>query len=206
MLTVLKAQLDLSAPFDACVWAMATCAFWGMMRFGEVSVKSRAAFNGSLHLKRCDVFIGRDVRNSLYAKLNLPSAKTAAPGETQAVFLVEQGSLCPIAALHSLAAIVPAGALDPLFSWRDTRGAIRPMVKTKAIARINTILQSAGWGTSFGHSFRIGGASYFLAQKVDPEIIRLAGRWKSLAYQAYIRAFEHVVSAHMGLAGRTEPA
>ncbi|KAJ7225228.1 hypothetical protein B0H12DRAFT_1002157, partial [Mycena haematopus] len=38
MMRALRAVLDLDDPFDACTWAMATCAFWGMMRFGEVSV------------------------------------------------------------------------------------------------------------------------------------------------------------------------
>ncbi|KAG1760431.1 hypothetical protein EDD22DRAFT_781148 [Suillus occidentalis] len=42
MLMALKDSLLLSDPFDACVWAMASCAFFGMMRFGEVSVSSRA--------------------------------------------------------------------------------------------------------------------------------------------------------------------
>jgi hypothetical protein len=35
--------LNLSEPFDACIWAMAACAFFGMMRFDEdheVSVAS----------------------------------------------------------------------------------------------------------------------------------------------------------------------
>lgn len=36
-----------------------------------------------------------------------------------------------------------------------------------------------------------------LAQGVNPEIIRIAGRWKSLAYQAYIKAFELVASHHL---------
>ena len=72
------------------------------------------------------------------------------------------------------------------------------MVKTKAINHINAILKSWGWGTTFGHSFRIGGASFYLSQKVDPEIVRIAGRWWSLAYEAYIRAFEQVASRHLG--------
>ncbi|KAJ7185068.1 hypothetical protein C8R46DRAFT_809771, partial [Mycena filopes] len=38
MLRALRLVLDINSPFDACVWAMAACAFWGMMRFGEVSV------------------------------------------------------------------------------------------------------------------------------------------------------------------------
>ncbi|KAG2031172.1 hypothetical protein BDR03DRAFT_807940, partial [Suillus americanus] len=52
---------------------------------------------------------------------------------------------------------------------------------------INSILVAWGWGTTFGHSFRIGGASFYLAKKINPEIVRIAGRWKSLAYETYIR-------------------
>ncbi|KAI6102883.1 hypothetical protein F5141DRAFT_959768, partial [Pisolithus sp. B1] len=58
-----------------------------------------------------------------------------------------------------------------------------------AITHINTILTAWGWGMHFGHSFCIGGASFFLSQNIDPKIIRIAGRWKSLAYQLYIQAF-----------------
>ncbi|KZT25237.1 hypothetical protein NEOLEDRAFT_1046285, partial [Neolentinus lepideus HHB14362 ss-1] len=74
-----------------------------------------------------------------------------------------------------------------LFSWRDSKGGIRPLVRDTALKHINTVFISYGWGTSYGHSFRIGGASFFLAKKVNPEIVRLAGRWRSLAYEAYIR-------------------
>ncbi|KAG2125015.1 hypothetical protein DEU56DRAFT_744125 [Suillus clintonianus] len=197
MLTALKATLTLSDPFDACVWAMASCAFFGMMRFGEVSVTSRAAFSPSKHLSRADAFFSTDLRGSPYARLDLPSAKTARAGETQSVFLNEQGDLCPLAALRNLADVVPALGVDPLFSWRDSKGDTRPMAKARAMERINSILIGWGWGTSFGHSFRIGGASFYLAKKVDPEIVRIAGRWKSLAYETYIRAFEQISSQHL---------
>lgn len=197
MLTALKATLSLSDSFDACIWAMASCAFFGMMRFGEVSVTSRAAFRPSKHLTRAHAFFGVDMRGSPYARLDLPSAKTARIGEIQSVFLNEQGSLCPLAALHNLAQIVPALSDDPLFSWRDSKGDIRPMAKIRALERINSILMAWGWGTTFGHSFRIGGASFYLAKKVEPEIVRIAGRWKSLAYETYIRAFEQISSQHL---------
>jgi hypothetical protein len=60
------------------------------------------------------------------------------------------------------------------------------MVKSTAINHINSIFKAWGWGMTFGHSFRISGASFYLSQEVDPEIIRIAGRWRSLAYEAYI--------------------
>lgn len=198
MLLALKSSLRLSDSFDACLWAAVTCAFWGMMRFGEITVHSQAAFSGSRHLKRSDVLVATDLRGTLYARLDLPHAKTAKPGEIQQVFVVQQGTLCPIAALRNLSQVVPAAATHPLFSWRDRYGNVRPLVRDAALERINGILNGMGYGTTYGHSFRIGGASFYLAQKVDPEVVRLAGRWRSLAYEAYIRAFEQVSSRHMG--------
>jgi hypothetical protein len=129
MLHAIKATLELSDPFNACIWAMASCAFFGMMRFGEVSVESRAAFNPTMHLTRKDVYLGCDLSGKSYARLDLPSAKTAKPGKIQSMFLVTKGSLCPIAALHNLASAVPALPDDPLFLWRDSAGKIQPMVK-----------------------------------------------------------------------------
>ncbi|KAJ3765334.1 hypothetical protein FB446DRAFT_655440, partial [Lentinula raphanica] len=198
MLWAMKSSLDLDDPFDACVWAMATAAFWGMMRFGEVSVKSRADFDPSKHLRRCDAVFGKDLDGVEYIRLDLRSAKTAKNGEIQNIILTGGGELSAIDALRNLARVVPAGSSDPMFSWRDRNGEIRPMVKTRALERINNITSAWGWGTAFGHSFRIGGASHYLAMKIDPEIVRLAGRWKSLAYEAYIRAFEQVASRHLG--------
>ncbi|EPQ55316.1 hypothetical protein GLOTRDRAFT_41871, partial [Gloeophyllum trabeum ATCC 11539] len=197
MLTALKLTLNLSDPFDACIWTICSCSFFGLMRFGEATVKSRADFDGSRHLKRIDSTFAHDLDGRRYARLDLPAAKTAKPGEIQHIFLNEQGNLCPLWALENLVAVVPASATDPLFSWRDSRGLIRPMARSAALARINGILYSLGWGTAFCHSFRIGGASFFLAKGVSPELMRIAGRWRSLAYETYIRAFEQITSRHM---------
>lgn len=35
MLHIIKGALDLSKPWDACVWAVVTTAFWGQIRLGE---------------------------------------------------------------------------------------------------------------------------------------------------------------------------
>ncbi|KIJ56447.1 hypothetical protein M422DRAFT_150297 [Sphaerobolus stellatus SS14] len=197
MLRYLKQSLDLTFPFDACIWAVATSAFWGMMRFGEVTVKSQKEFDGIKHLKRQDAFIQKDLNGKDYARLDLPSAKTAKAGEVQSVFFTVEDDICPIEALCNLSRVIPAGPEDSLFSWRDTKGKIRPIVKSKALSRINSVFNNNNWGTTFGHSFRIGGASFYLSQGVEAEIVRIAGRWKSLAYETYIRSFELVVSRHM---------
>jgi hypothetical protein len=198
MLQALRATLILDEPFEACIWAMVMGAFWGMMRFGEVSVSSRSSFIPAKHLKREDAHFDYDLDRKLYVRLDLPSAKTAKPREIQSVYMVPQEGLCPLEALQNLAKVVLASKSDPLFSWWDRTGSICPMVKSTAINHINSILKAWGWGTTFGHSFRIGGSSFYLSQEVDPEIIRIAGRWHSLPYEAYIRAFEQIASRHFG--------
>lgn len=158
----------------------------------------RSTFNKDKHLTRKDAHFGFDQDGKPYARLNLPSAKTAKLGEIQSVFLIPQEGLCPLNALQNLARVVPAGPDYLLFSWHDKHGSVWPMVKSKAIDHINSVIKAWGWGITFGHSFRIGGASFYLSQKVSPEIIRIAGQWKSLAYKVYIRAFEQVASHHLG--------
>lgn len=197
MLRLVKRSLDLNTPFDACVWAIITCAFWGMMRLGEATVKCRDDFKPSKSLTRRDAITGSDQDGRLFMRLDLPAAKTARPGDKQSVWLVPQGDLCAVGAIQNLARVVPARALDPLFSWRDIKMDIRPMAKPRLLERVNAILATSGIPRIYGHSFRIGGASFYMANKVDPEIVRLAGRWRSLSYEAYLRSFEQVVSRHL---------
>ena len=109
MLCALKAALSLNEPFNACVWAICTCAFFGMLCLGETTVKLRAAFNASKHVKHCDIFFGQDMDRKDYIHIDLPSAKTAAPGEILNVFITNQGDVYPLEALHNLATVVPTG-------------------------------------------------------------------------------------------------
>lgn len=201
MLATLKQQLDLRRSWDACVWAAACCAFWGLMRFGEVAVKSRARYHPSKCLARKHMLSTTDLDGRPYIRLDLPSAKTAKPGEVQSVWLVEEGTLCPLHALQNLVQACPAHSEDPLFSWIDVDGQVRPLTTERALNTINNILVRHGWGTKFGHSFRIGGASFYLSQGVSTDIVRIAGRWRSMAYEAYIRSFEQVSSRHLANLG-----
>ena len=197
-LRLVEKSLDINTPFDACVWAIATCAFWGLMRLGEATVKSRGAFNPSVHLTRGDVHEKRDKNDRRYVRMDLPSAKTAKPGEKQSVWLVPQKQLCPIKAVHNLSRVVPALESHPFFSWADDSGAVRPMAKPRFLERFNKILLENKADRIYGHSFSIGGASHYLACGVDPEIVRLDGRWRSLSYETYIRSFELAISHHLG--------
>jgi hypothetical protein len=198
MLWMLERRLDLRNLFDATVWAIATCGFWGLMRFGDCTVQEQKDFNGSLHAKRGDTVLLRDSRGRLYAHIWLPSAKMAELGQTQDISLLAQRSFCLIKALWNLAAVSPAKDTDHLFSWNDVRGTAHCPRRAAILKRINGILEGEGFGTMFGHSFRIRGAMFLLPSGVDLEVVRLAGRWCSMAYKAYIRAFKSMVTHNIG--------
>jgi hypothetical protein len=107
-------------------------------------VSSHNAFSPSLNLTCGDAISGSDVDGKSYIRLDLPSTKTAKPGETQHIYLVEQGDLCPILALHNLATVIPASASDPLFSWHDNHRDICPLSQSAALSCINNIISA--WG------------------------------------------------------------
>jgi hypothetical protein len=73
-------------------------------------------------------------------------------------FLNEQDESCPLAALRIPASVVPALANVPSFSWRDTKGNIRPMAKIRAMERITSILVAWGWGLVRGGAQADGAA------------------------------------------------
>jgi len=71
------------------------------------------------------------------------------------------------------------------------------MAKPRIMERINGILDANRVPRTYGRPFRIGGASFYMANKVDPEIVRIAGRWRSIVYKTYIWSFEQVISRHL---------
>jgi len=106
--SMIKNALDIDSPFNVCVWAISTCVFWGMMRLGEATVKSHGDFHPSKCLTLRNAVQAADQYGHRYVRLDLPAAKTAKPGASQSIWLVPQGKLCAMKALHNEA--------DPLFS------------------------------------------------------------------------------------------
>jgi hypothetical protein len=62
---------------------IACCAFWGLMQFGEVTVKNGVAFSASKHTKCSDMVLLKDQCKGMYTWICLLLAKTAATRTTQ---------------------------------------------------------------------------------------------------------------------------
>ncbi|KZV82866.1 hypothetical protein EXIGLDRAFT_598966, partial [Exidia glandulosa HHB12029] len=61
------------------------------------------------------------------------------------------------------------------------------LTKAAFLGRLNEIWRAAGMQRITGHSFRIGGTTALLRAGVDPEVVKMAGRWRSDSFLRYWR-------------------
>ena len=95
-----------------------------------------------------------------------------------------RNNLCPVVAV--LAYIAARGDVSgPLFKFADGR----PLTRVRFVAQIRQALESSGLFSQeyAGHSFRIGAATTAAECGVEDSTIKALGRWRSSAFQVYIR-------------------
>ncbi len=166
------------------LWAAVTTCFFGFMRSGEITLPSESAFDPSSHLGFADVTVD-DISAPQLVKLRLKASKTDPFRKgVEIVIGRTHNSLCPVAALLSYLAI-RGNRPGFLFLFADGR----PLTKSRFILKIREALSLVGIDSSqyAGHSFRIGAATTAAAQGIQDSVIQMLGRWKSSAYQLYIR-------------------
>ena len=73
----------------------------------------------------------------------------------------------------------------PLFRFEDGR----PLTRPRLVREVKRALDKAGASSTgiLGHSFRIGAATTAVEQGVEDSTIKDLGRWRSNAFQRYIR-------------------
>ena len=94
------------------------------------------------------------------------------------------GDLCRVAALLSYIA-EPGLEAGPLFRFRDKR----PLTRQALVNEVHSALRHAGIDPTpySGHSFRIRATTTAAAAGIEDAVIKILGRWRSNAYQAYIK-------------------
>ncbi|KAI0647832.1 hypothetical protein C8Q79DRAFT_999404 [Trametes meyenii] len=165
----LFARLTLADTFDAAVFAVACCAFWGCRCLGELVVPSRGGFEDGKH-----VHAGVDV------------GMRATPSDPTD----------PVTALlhhRSINRGIPSGA--PLFAFETSGTAIgwAPMTHDWFLERCNQVWVQAGLAPLTGHCFRIGGATELLLRGTHPDVVAVQGGWKSRAFLEYWRKIEQIL-------------
>ena len=154
----------------ALMWSALTLAYHGLLRVSEYTSTAPAE---QLTLDRIHF-------SANSATVDLPFTKTCQYGQGTKVTVARTNTFtCPVAALETY---LRSRRMTPGVAFTHRTG--HPL---KA-AEVNSLLCVAlsGLGIS-SHSLRIGGATTASKRGVTDQALRAAGRWKSTAYQKYVR-------------------
>ena len=166
------------------IWAAASTCFFGFLRAGELTVPSEVAFDAGTHLCFADLSID-NTDNPTRVTLHLKASKTDPFRKGVDVVIGRTfDRLCPVTAILTY---VARRGNDPglLFRFQDGR----LLTKQHFVQSIREALLGCGLNPNnySGHSFRIGAATTAGTRGLDDSVIMMLGRWKSAAYQRYIR-------------------
>jgi len=165
------------------LWAAFTVAF---LRSGELCVGVDGVFDPARDLTAQDVQID-SVNNPQLLKIRLKQSKTDPFRVGADVFMSRtHNKLCPVLAL--LVWLIRRGngnQTGPLFYFQS--GA--PLTRSTFVTRFKEALSAAGIEPArfSGHSFRSGAATAAAKKGLSDATIKQLGRWKSSAYQRYIK-------------------
>ena len=166
------------------LWAACTMAFFGFFRMGELTIPSAAAFNPAIHLTPADVAIDKRENPSLI-QVQLKASKTDQLRRGVSIFIGKTGdNICPVAAISAYLAVRGADG-GPFFRFPTGE----PLTKENFTKHVRAALTSCGFNPALyaGHSFRIGAATTAAERGIEDSTIKALGRWKSDAFQAYIK-------------------
>ena len=127
-------------------------------------------------------------------KIFIPVSKTDPNGKGVFVHIADRAdAFCPRHALIQLALALPTGSVEgdnPLFASTRGKGAkSSPLTNGAFVKRLKKWIEAIGLDSKdySGHSLRRGGATALLHAGVDPELVQIQGRWRSVAYKIYVQ-------------------
>ena len=168
------------------VWFAFTLAFFGFLRVCELTTVNASSFDADRCLRFRDIYVSPT--NSHLTVIIRRSKSDQNGFGHQVALLATNRSVCPVRACQKFFALLPnvnwEQSNSPVLSFRDgkflTQSCFQRLLKT--------FLKTYPNGHRFSsHSFRIGAATAAAVKGHHPDSIKAAGRWKSNAYQGYIR-------------------
>ena len=165
-------------------WAACCLAFFGFLRSSEFTVPSQYEYDGSVHLSVQDITI--DSRSApRMIRVRIKQSKTDSFRQGVDIYLGRTDTdICPVKAILPYLAI-RGNRPGPLFIQEDGKMLTRQMFSSIVkgiLARLP--LSEGNYNT---HSFRIGAATAAMEAQIPEAHIKMLGRWRSDAYQLYIR-------------------
>ena len=170
---------------SSMLWAAFTLAFFGFLRSSEFTCNGK--FNPHTHLSRADISLEPYIFSPNCLEITMKKSKTDPFRETAKLTIARSDSnVCAVTALQDyLLQTHGQSTSQPLFKFTDGRNLTRASLTNNLRALLYVCGQDSANFTS--HSFRIGAATTAGAVGLLDWLIKVLGRWKSNAYQTYIK-------------------
>ena len=157
--------------------AMFTVSFFGLMRIGEVTMAKN---------KQVPLMLSQVAFSPNRVTLTISNFKHNKSNKPVEIYLERQNdpAICPVYNLANYV-LMRGYSAGPLFAFPD----VSPVPRQFFSKNLRLLITFAGLDSSryLGHSFRIGGASYYAELGYTDAQLRLMGRWGSNAFIKYIR-------------------
>jgi len=189
LLKILGHQLSISGwskDSIQVIWAVATTAFFGSFRLGEILCSNAQKFTSSEVLTWEDVKFKDD---SIVIGIKIPKSRKP-KGEFVDLFEVKGYNCCPVAALRKLRMMKGRNTdmKKPVFSF-ESGICLTPQAMNSVLRSLLTPVMGKSAELFSGHSFRAALPSA-LANRPDlasDEDIKRWGRWSSPSFEIYTR-------------------
>lgn len=188
-LRILKSNLNLNKWDDKAFWAIATTAFYGLARLGELLPTTQQDQN-KVPTFRALKF--EEINQHTFATIQLARTKNHNTAQrTSLIINPTYDDLCPVEALrayvvHRLTSTI--NLPDLLFVRADGSWATKRYF-------INKLKQALPSEDVAGHSFRAGGTTELVMRGVQLILVQKIGRWSSDTFYRYIRAHPATIAA-----------
>jgi len=169
---------------NTMLWAACCLAFFSFLRVSEFTVPNQQDYNSSTHLSLNDVSVDNRV-NPRLIRVCIKQSKTDPFRQGTDINLrITDNSICPIAGLIPYLTIRGAQP-GPLFMTSYHRYLTRALLSQKLNELLSLLhIDTLHYNT---HSFRIGAATTAAQAHISDTHTKMLGRWRSEAYQCYIR-------------------
>jgi hypothetical protein len=189
LLGKLQRQLEYSSSITAAdksaLWAALTLGFHAFLRASEFTSPTTTHYNTTRHL------LGRDLQMRKDKLILTIKASKTDPFRTTCTIPVSATGkrTCPVKAMRNFLSLARNSPSLPLFTLSS--GTF--LTRTRLTNTMRDLLQATGLTPQearqySSHSLRIGAATDAAAAGLPSWLIQAAGRWKSTAYQRYIRS------------------
>ena len=173
---------------DSRLWAVILCCFFGLLRIGNVTVRSKASLSTQPFLRRSDFHICNK-GSLLHVRVSKTIQNKERVLEVPLPFL-SGNALCPTSAVVKFLALTKGLPSDwPLFALKDKKGQMIVLTQATVRRQVDNLVSRCGlpsckYGT---HSLRRGGATWLMLSGVPLSMIKCIGDWKSDAVERYMK-------------------